>query len=913
MAQISRRVFVLQAAATATALPLAGELHAGDPLGGAKPEPPDRQREPVDPKQATLRWLDGSTPVLLDGVTWGVPWGRGVAPAGQTFSLKSSIGQALPIQTWPLAYWPDGSLKWTAHATAGDEARIAERFVLAFGEPAPPAKAVTIREADDAIEVETGVIRCRVPRRGTSLLSEIARDGRPIARDACLVCLRQDGPDPAQRESFTSNIDKVTLERSGAVRAVVRIDGKHASEAGREWLPFTVRLYFYAGAQNVRILHTFVYDGDEHKDFLAGLGLRFSVPLRDRPQDRHVRFVGADGGMWAEAVRTLTGLRRRTPPEMRHAQVDGKPTPADAELPGFLRGGRMEMIPAWGDFTLTQPCADGFTVRKRTKPGHGWVAAGAGTRAAGVGYVGGVSGGVAFGLRDFWQRHPTQLDVRGAAGEQADVTLWLYSPEAQPMDLRFYHDGLALDSHDKQLEALEVTYEDYEPGFGTPHGVARTSEMTLCALPATPSRQTLLDIARAVQAPPLLVCRPERYHAAGVFGAWSLPDRASPAKTRIEDQLAFLFDFYRKQVEQHRWYGFWDYGDVMHTYDPDRHTWRYDVGGYAWANSELSPDLWLWYSFLRTGRSDVFRTAEAMTRHTGEVDVHHLGRFAGLGSRHNVQHWGCSAKQHRISSAIYRRFYYYLTADERIGDLLRELRDAERTLLTLDPLRKVRTEPYEPKPRALSILFGTDWGSLAAAWLTEWERTGDAKYRDKLVAGMRSIGAMAHGFFTAGATFDPETGVFTDDGRGRIAVLHLNSLFGLPELCAELITLFGEDAAGFERVWLQYCELYNAGKDEQAAALGRGLGRLSQTGAHSRLTAYAAWRKRDPQLAARAWQEFLSERSWPKDWYSRETTRVDGPAALNPVDEAPRISTNEASQWALAAIANLALIPESLP
>jgi len=48
----------------------------------------------------------------------------------------------------------------------------------------------------------------------------------------------------------------------------------------------------------------------------------------------------------------------------------------------------------------------------------------------------------------------------------------------------------------------------------------------------------------------------------------------------------------------------------------------------------------LWYTFLRTGRADAFRMAEAMTRHTGEVDTYHLGRFAMLGSRHNVRHWG---------------------------------------------------------------------------------------------------------------------------------------------------------------------------------------------------------------------------------------------------------------------------------
>jgi hypothetical protein len=659
-------------------------------------------------------------------------------------------------------------------------------------------------------------------------------------------------------------------------------------------------------------MHTFVFDGDEQKDFLAGLGVRFSVPMQDRLQDRHVRFSAEGGGVWAEAVRTLTGLRRDPGKAARQAQVDGKPTPKDDELPRGIRA-KLEMVPAWGDFTLTQLSADGFQIRKRTKPGHGWIAAGSGNRAAGTAYVGSISGGVAFGLRDFWQRHPTQLDIRGAAGESADVTVWMYSPEAQPMDMRFYHDDMGLDTYGEQLEALDITYEDYEPGFGTPKGIARTSELMLWALPSTPSRETFVDITRAVQRPPMLVCAPERYHAAGVLGAWSLPDRSTPAKRRIEDQLDFLLGFYLKQVEQRRWYGFWDYGDVMHTYDADRHVWRYDVGGFAWDNSELSSDLWLWYSFLRSGRADVFRMAEAMTRHTGEVDVYHAGRFAGLGSRHNVMHWGCSAKQLRISTATYRRVYYYLTADERVGDLLRELLGAERNFLTLDPLRKVRRERFVPEPHALGVSFGLDWGSLIAAWLTEWERTGDAHWRDRLLAGMRSIGEMPHGFFTLGATFDPDTGAFTDHGGGRVDASHLSTLFGLPEILTELIPLFGDEAAGFERAWLQYCALYNASGEAKQQSLGRRLGRLAQVGAHSKLTAYAAWRKKDPALAARAWREFLAETSWPAEWYSGRTTRVEPPAVLAPVEEAPWVTTNDASQWSLAAIANLALVGDAIP
>ena len=35
----------------------------------------------------------------------------------------------------------------------------------------------------------------------------------------------------------------------------------------------------------------------------------------------------------------------------------------------------------WGDFTLSQLTADGFAIRKRTKPGHGWISAAAGRRA----------------------------------------------------------------------------------------------------------------------------------------------------------------------------------------------------------------------------------------------------------------------------------------------------------------------------------------------------------------------------------------------------------------------------------------------------------------------------------------------------------------------------------------------------
>jgi hypothetical protein len=306
----------------------------------------------------------------------------------------------------------------------------------------------------------------------------------------------------------------------------------------------------------------------------------------------------------------------------------------------------------------------------------------------------------------------------------------MWAPEGPVMDLRPYHDGLGQDTYDKQYNGgLEITYEDYEPGFDTPEGVARTSEFHLWALPATPTRERLGDMAALLRRPPQPAPTPAHLAACEVFGGmWSPVDVSTPAKTEIERRRGWHFDFYRDQQEQRRWYGFWNYGDVMHTYDPDRHEWRYDVGGYAWDNSELSTDIWLWLYFLRTGRADVFRFAEAMTRHTGEVDVHHIGRFAPLGSRHNVLHWGCSAKQLRISTAVNRRYFYFLTGDERVGDLMRAQIEGGHALLRIPPGRKLASarergdldRPASTGPEAMGLGFGTDWGSLAGAWLAEW-------------------------------------------------------------------------------------------------------------------------------------------------------------------------------------------------
>ena len=72
---------------------------------------------------------------------------------------------------------------------------------------------------------------------------------------------------------------------------------------------FVVRLYFYGGSEQIKMVHSFIYDGDQKKDFIRSLGIRFDVPMREALYNRHIAFSCADGGVWSEPVQPLVGRR----------------------------------------------------------------------------------------------------------------------------------------------------------------------------------------------------------------------------------------------------------------------------------------------------------------------------------------------------------------------------------------------------------------------------------------------------------------------------------------------------------------------------------------------------------------------------------------------------------------------------
>lgn len=850
-------------------------------------------------KAIELKWLEENM-ASSQGVTWGVPWEKGALKRDEEIILENERGEQIPVQTWHQAYWPDGTVKWTGHAVSLKE--NVKCLYLKKGIPSRMEEGIQIKENENDIVVNTGAVICRVNKSGKNIISSVSMNGTVYCKDGVLVCIREEragrpGNMQFHEEKFESIVTEAIVEQRGPIRCVVKVSGKHKAFTGTcEWLPFTLRLYFYKNQCSIRMVYSFIYDGNKEKDFIKGLGITFNVPLKGEYYNRHVRLSG-DTGFFAESVQLLSTWRPRIPEEIYRKQINGENIFKD-EIPEIAN--KLDTITTWDSYKLVQSTCDTYSIEKRTQEGCCWIHAGSGRRSGGLAYIGGECGGLAAGIRNFWQKYPSSVEIHGMKEKEASLTLWFWSYDAQPMDLRHYDTKTHVESY----------YEGFEELRSTPYGIANTSEFILQPYDKTPAASELSELYTLLDSPGLLICTPEYYHKAKAFGVWSLVDKSTEAKRFIEDQLDAAISFYREEIEQRRWYGFWNYGDVMHTYDPVRHTWKYDMGGYAWQNTELVPTYWLWYSFLRTGRSDIFRMAEAMSRHTMDVDVYHIGEYKGLGSRHNVLHWGCGCKEARISMAGHHRFYFYLTCDERTGDVMDEVKDADYALLNLDPMRA-----YYPKENyPTHARSGPDWTSFCSNWMTQWERYENTHYRDKILTGIRCLKKMPYHLY-GGTVFgyDPMTGELIHPGEERQCGSHLVICMGGPQIWMELSESI-EDPE-WDEMLAEYGVFYNLPKEEKIA---RTNGAVSGSGFafpifSTSLLAYAARKRDDHNLGRKVW-EILSGKGDNSHHtpFRIEKFEVEKGAYFKPIQEIPWISTNTIAQWALNLIVCLELAGEDL-
>lgn len=154
-------------------------------------------------------------------MTWGIPWSEGELQRNDPISLTGEAGGEVPLQTWPTAYWPDGSVKWSAHAESitGEPSSF---YYFSKGKPSltpDTSLQVSVTDHGDWIEIDTGIIRCELNKEGSSVIRSIFRGNSHVCSDGRLRCILEEQHDDSGRRStiehdYVSNINKVIMEQS---------------------------------------------------------------------------------------------------------------------------------------------------------------------------------------------------------------------------------------------------------------------------------------------------------------------------------------------------------------------------------------------------------------------------------------------------------------------------------------------------------------------------------------------------------------------------------------------------------------------------------------------------------------------------------------------------------------------------
>ena len=199
-----------------------------------------------------LHWLQ--EPQGEQPVTFGIPFRQGELKDAGLLALDNGA----PAAAWPTAWWPDGSVKWAALSAVADSNTLR---VVKKDKKAKATTALSVSDNGSQYVINTGRLSAWLPKTGNTLIDSMSINGKAIATNTHLTATTTKG-------SYSSYINKVAIERQSAIDAVVRIDGSH-SDGQRRWLPFTIRLHFWQGSQQVKMIHTFTYDGEQTTDFIT--------------------------------------------------------------------------------------------------------------------------------------------------------------------------------------------------------------------------------------------------------------------------------------------------------------------------------------------------------------------------------------------------------------------------------------------------------------------------------------------------------------------------------------------------------------------------------------------------------------------------------------------------------------------
>lgn len=780
----------------------------------------------------------------------GIPFFDGELPRNAPVRIVSEKGQTLPTQSLSLTTWADDLkfVKWLLVDFQIDLEPGSERTVyLEYGpglDVALPEPAVTVEGIDRGWRIDTGVMQVDLDRDCADFLASCkvmtSKGWKDVFGGPAGIYLYMTDQGAVSYDSLkAAPAPTITIEDAGPLRASVCVRGYHASQDGRRFCPYIVRIDFFAGKADMRFSHTFVFDQDPERIELSEIGVRLPFDPGDRSE---MAFGGSN----------TSGPHRSN------------------------RFDRAEFIQSSDIAYCVQ--VDGKRIAEGEKT-SGWAS------------LSGENGSAVVIIRDHWQEYPKGIAIDGNG---IDVQIW---PKAYGRPLKFStafkEDALRFDDMDPRDEAefarrvrsrptaplnlkslgaetpeellrVERMVAKYAPDrpasyndTGTCNGfaAAKTTEFLL-RLSAEPiSAESAQDLAACVQAPVLAstdieyACATSAMRTVAAFDPVRFPES--------EELLDDLFE--RIVVEPRRvlrTYGMIDYGDLMcsHSASPPA-MWahfkdqpdivekmKHCARSY---NNEANDQLYaLWILFVHSPKRKYFEAAEAYGRHIADVDMIHAqpdGSRGGLIHYHNCHHWtGGGSPSHTTLAGL--MLQYYLTGNRRILDVCREA--ADWVWANQEPCGI-----FSNREGALVREYTTPIANLLEVYQATWEdRYGDLARRSLkwLLLAMPKPGCFPVSIYTAG-----DRG---DEAEVEQTGWHMRQAGGMtPQLLYDAVRVFGDREPIFKDALLALADRYLRGRDEpltEVLLVGPDKIRLQDPYFNASLIAYAYELTEDPAYAA---------------------------------------------------------------
>ena len=634
-------------------------------------------------------------------ITQGVPFADVDLERGSPVRAVGPDGQALPTQAACLATWNRDMkyVKWLLVDFQADlMADKTPEYFLEYGpgvEAVEPEQGVSTERSGERLRVDTGRLRLdfRLPHSGGQPHFAFIPPPQPAvasiegARDFLSGCWIRKGD--GWHDVFRGNpgphlylIDtygevydslgagptpKVIVEESGPMRVCVSVKGYHASENGLHLCPYTVRIHAYAGRNDLRIFHTFVFDQDPNALAFSEVGLFFPLDLGD---DLRMGFGGQDKAHWAE--RWEEGRFLQNSDISYRVTRDGEPFGEGERTRGWasLCGREASALFVIRDHWQEYP--KGFTVDSRGLSLQIWPAA----------------CGEKLVFSTPWKETAVRFD---ATRDEETVKRILQENPTAPLHLKSFNCQSEEDAAwieemvRKYAPDRPASHNDTDTSDGT--GGAKTTEFWLRLSTEPIDDESAEAFAICVQEPIIAPPDPQyTYRTEATRGHYYAGDERFAEVDAALDQIVETLVV--EPRERCRLYGMMRYGNLVCSHSPGagaayRLHYRTNsieglkhVGPY---NNEANDQVWaLWGNFVRTAKRRHFLLASAYSQTMADVTVCHAHpshpEYVGLIHYHSAHQWsGGHSPSHTLTLGI--MLHYYFTGNRRLLEVALEAAD----------------------------------------------------------------------------------------------------------------------------------------------------------------------------------------------------------------------------------------------